>query len=66
MGILNVRAAQGPTLLPRGVQERVAGISPLQAQRGVSSFMGQLTPEQLYSTGGWKEMPRRPKGDDKN
>lgn len=66
MGFLNVGEAQGPTLLPRGRQERVAGISPLQAKHGVRSFMGQLTPGQLHPAGGWKEMSRCPKGDDKN
>lgn len=63
IGILTVRAAQDTTLLPRGRQERAVGISLLQVECGVRSFMGLLLPGQLYLDESWKEMVRRPNGD---
>lgn len=40
MGILTVRAVQGPTLLRRGKRERVVEISPFHAKCGARGFMG--------------------------
>lgn len=60
-GILTVRTAQDPTLLPRSGQGRVVGISALHAKCGVRSFVGQQ-----HSAGAWKEVPEYPDEDNKN
>lgn len=60
-GILAVRTAQDPTLLPRSGQGRVVGISALHAKCGVRSFVGQQ-----HSAGAWKEVPEYPNEDNKN